>query len=79
MVADSPPEFLAGMRLMMLNMDPPQHTKLRALVNKGFTPRMVARLDDRVRGARRDASSTPSRRAARATSSPTSRASCRRT
>jgi cytochrome P450 len=53
MVADSPPEFLAGMRLMMLNMDPPQHTKLRALVNKGFTPRMVAGLDDRVRGLAR--------------------------
>jgi cytochrome P450 len=53
MVADSPPEFLAGMRLMMLNMDPPQHTKLRALVNKGFTPRMVAGIDDRVRGLAR--------------------------
>ena len=29
-------------RLMMLNMDPPEHTKLRKLVNKGFTPRMIA-------------------------------------
>ncbi len=53
MLADSPPEFLAGMRLMMLNMDPPQHTKLRALVNKGFTPRMVADLEGRVRGLAR--------------------------
>jgi cytochrome P450 len=53
MLADSPPEFLAGMRLMMLNMDPPQHTKLRALVNKGFTPRMVAELEGRVRGLAR--------------------------
>jgi cytochrome P450 len=33
---------------MMLNMDPPQHTKLRALVNKGFTPRMVAQLQERI-------------------------------
>jgi cytochrome P450 len=49
MLADSPPEFLAGMRLMMLNMDPPQHTKLRALVNKGFTPRMVAEREGRIR------------------------------
>jgi cytochrome P450 len=49
MLADSPPEFLAGMRLMMLNMDPPQHTKLRALVNKGFTPRMVAERAGRIR------------------------------
>lgn len=53
MLADSPPEFLAGRRLMMLNMAPPQHTKLRALVNKGFTPRMVADLDGRVRGLAR--------------------------
>jgi cholest-4-en-3-one 26-monooxygenase len=37
-------------RLMMLNMDPPRHTKLRALVNKGFTPRMIALLTDRIRG-----------------------------
>lgn len=53
MLADSPPGFLAGMRLMMLNMDPPQHTQLRALVNKGFTPRMVAELAGRVRGLAR--------------------------
>jgi cytochrome P450 len=24
-------------------MDPPRHTKLRALISKGFTPRQVAR------------------------------------
>ena len=42
-------EELAQQRLMMLNMDPPQHTRLRSLVNKGFTPRMVARLEDRIR------------------------------
>jgi cytochrome P450 len=48
MVPDSPSEQLALMRLMMLNMDPPQHTKLRALVNKGFTPRMVAELRARI-------------------------------
>ena len=42
-------EELAQQRLMMLNMDPPQHTRLRALVNKGFTPRMVGRLESRIR------------------------------
>lgn len=36
-------------RLMMVNMDPPAHTRLRAIVNKGFTPRMVARLEARIR------------------------------
>lgn len=40
---------LAQIRLLMLNMDPPQHTKLRLLVNKGFTPRMVGRLEPHVR------------------------------
>ena len=29
-------------------MDPPRHTALRALVSKGFTPRRVARLNERV-------------------------------
>ena len=42
-------EDLGQMRLMMLNMDPPRHTKLRLLVNKGFTPRIVNRLEPRVR------------------------------
>jgi cholest-4-en-3-one 26-monooxygenase len=35
-------------RLFMLNMDPPDHTKLRSLVNRGFTPRMIARLEERI-------------------------------
>ncbi len=36
-------------RLMMLNMDPPQHTRQRAFVNRGFTPRMIARLEEHIR------------------------------
>ncbi len=36
-------------RLMMLNMDPPQHTRQRAFVNRGFTPRMIRRLEDHIR------------------------------
>jgi cytochrome P450 len=48
MVADSPVEALPIIRLMMLNMDPPEHTKLRSLVNKGFTPRMVGELRARI-------------------------------
>lgn len=48
MVADATPEQLFVVRQMMLNMDPPQHTKLRALINKGFTPRMVAQLHERI-------------------------------
>src|SRR5437016_2329020 len=42
-------ESLEQQRLMMLNMDPPMHTRYRLLVNKGFTPRMVGQLEDRAR------------------------------
>ena len=34
----------------MLMLDPPDHTRLRALVNKAFTPRAVAALEPRIRG-----------------------------
>jgi cholest-4-en-3-one 26-monooxygenase len=40
---------LEQQRMMMLMMDPPRHTKLRLLVNKGFTPRVVNRLHQRIR------------------------------
>lgn len=42
-------EQLAQQSLMMLNMDPPMHTRYRLLVNKGFTPRMIGQLEDRIR------------------------------
>jgi len=35
-------------RLMMLNMDPPQHTRQRAFVNRGFTPRMISQLENHI-------------------------------
>ena len=41
-------ETLSQQRLMMLNMDPPMHTRYRRLVNKGFTPRMVAAMEDKI-------------------------------
>jgi len=33
---------------LMINLDPPKHTKLRKIVNRGFTPRQVAMLEPRV-------------------------------
>ena len=39
---------VAQQSLMMLNMDPPLHTRYRRLVNKGFTPRMVRDLEESI-------------------------------
>jgi cytochrome P450 len=44
------PEALGYVRRMMLNMDPPEHSRLRRLLSRSFTPRAVARLEDRIRG-----------------------------
>ena len=33
----------------MISVDPPDHTRLRRLVNKAFTPRVIARLEPRIR------------------------------
>lgn len=44
------PEALRYVRRMMLNMDPPEHTRLRRMLTRSFTPRAVARLEERIRG-----------------------------
>ena len=41
-------EQIDNQRLFMLNQDPPDHTRTRQLVNRGFTPRMIARLEERI-------------------------------
>jgi hypothetical protein len=46
-IPDFPPEvyeFLGS----MINMDPPRHTKMRLIVNRGFTPHQVAELEQAV-------------------------------
>jgi len=48
---DMDAEQLAQQQLLMLNMDPPIHTRYRRLVNKGFTPRVVNQLHDRIHAA----------------------------
>ena len=35
---------------MMISMDDPEHRRRRSLVNRGFTPRRIAELDDKVDG-----------------------------
>jgi cytochrome P450 len=39
---------------MMIMQDPPEHTHLRSLVNRAFTPRRVAALEDYIRGYSRE-------------------------
>ena len=45
---EMPDADIAQQGLMMLNMDPPLHTRYRRLVNKGFTPRMVRDLEENI-------------------------------
>jgi cytochrome P450 len=44
------PQALGYVRRMMLNMDPPEHSRLRRLLSRSFTPQAVARLEQRIRG-----------------------------
>src|SRR4030095_13020731 len=45
-IPDYPPDSLDVIRMLMVNMDPPQHTKFRRLTSTGFTPRMIARMEE---------------------------------
>lgn len=38
------PQDLEQFRLMMLNMDPPRHPKMRKIVNRAFTPQVIGQL-----------------------------------
>lgn len=43
------PEWLIEQRRRaMLDMDPPPHTRVRKFANRGFTPRMIGLLEDRI-------------------------------
>jgi cytochrome P450 len=50
-IRDPPTSAAFGyVRRMMLNMDPPEHSRLRRLLGRSFTPRAVAGLEQRIRG-----------------------------
>ncbi|MDE0882210.1 MAG: cytochrome P450 [Myxococcota bacterium] len=42
-------EDIGAIRQLLINMDPPQHSKFRKLVSRGFTPRMVRLMESRIR------------------------------
>jgi cholest-4-en-3-one 26-monooxygenase len=41
-------EKIEAQRLIMLNIDPPQHSKVRGIVSRGFTPKAIGRLRDKL-------------------------------
>jgi cytochrome P450 len=43
------PQALGYVRQMMLNMDPPDHSRLRRLLSRSFTRRTVSQLEQRIR------------------------------
>ncbi|MFI9200596.1 cytochrome P450 [Streptomyces sp. NPDC053048] len=42
-------EQIDAQKLMMLNMDPPEHTRVRQIVQRGFTPRAIRSLEAALR------------------------------
>jgi cholest-4-en-3-one 26-monooxygenase len=48
-IPDRDEQALQGMRMIMLNMDPPQHVKFRRIVQRGFTPQMTAKQEPYLR------------------------------
>ncbi|EHI12089.1 cytochrome P450 [Mycolicibacterium thermoresistibile] len=42
-------EAIDVQRNVLLNMDAPQHTRLRKIISRGFTPRAIGRLEDELR------------------------------
>lgn len=47
-IVDSPPDELAMLRMLMLYMDPDEHTSYRKLVAGAFTPRVLTTMHDKI-------------------------------
>ncbi|MFJ9668441.1 cytochrome P450 [Streptomyces sp. NPDC101219] len=46
-------DAIDAQRFILLNMDPPEHTRVRQIVQRGFTPRAIRALEDRLRSRAR--------------------------
>ncbi len=51
---DMSEERMAQLRLWMINQDAPRHTKLRKLINKGFTKRMIDNMQAHIQKLSRE-------------------------
>ncbi|CAO5149789.1 Steroid C26-monooxygenase [Frankia sp. AiPs1] len=49
MLGEVSEEECAQQRMMMLNMDPPEHSRLRGLVSRGFTPKTIRLMGEHLR------------------------------
>jgi cholest-4-en-3-one 26-monooxygenase len=47
-ISEMPEESKVEQRHSMVNMDPPEHTRQRSLVNRGFTPRTIGKLHEKI-------------------------------
>ncbi|WP_327356469.1 cytochrome P450 [Streptomyces sp. NBC_01304] len=48
-----PRDSIDAQRLLMLNMDPPEHSRVRQIVQRGFTPRAIRSLEEALRNRSR--------------------------
>jgi cholest-4-en-3-one 26-monooxygenase len=46
-------DAIDAQRFILLNMDPPEHTRVRQIVQRGFTPRAIRALEERLRARAR--------------------------
>ncbi len=47
-IEDYQDEDLAQIQMLMINMDPPEHAKYRRLISRGFTPKRIAAMEERI-------------------------------
>ncbi|ANZ36398.1 cytochrome [Lentzea guizhouensis] len=59
-IRDPQPDDLKYVQRMMLNQDPPEHSRLRRMLTRAFTPRAVARLEEGIRANARRIVAEPS-------------------